>query len=161
MPTQIGSKPDSDIILHTRLRTCIQNLQVWSPLVDPNISKAMFESEFPRAVLRTEPTEVYNCHGMVFAARRTKIIENADVQTILNEDSYHEIPFMEVLEGDIIVYFAGDGDAEHSGVICRIQDLQGVRMIFVVSKWGALGEYIHKHNECPYVTQNMKFFRAA
>jgi hypothetical protein len=48
----------------------------------------------------------YNCHGLTFASRRTRIY---DVQQVLAEDAYEHIPLNEVEPGDVIVYFYGKG----------------------------------------------------
>jgi hypothetical protein len=117
-----------------------------------------FASKFPNAQKRTENTDMYNCHGMVFACRRTNIDDPNEVQKIIAEDDYIQVRKEDILPGDIIIYFSDDGDAEHSGVVISKPD----KLFFiplVLSKWGQLEEYIHYANQCPYNFVNARYFR--
>lgn len=115
-------------------------------------------SKFPNARQRVGNTDMYNCHGMVFASRRTNIDDPNEVQKIIIQDKYIQIDVREVLPGDIIIYFSDDGDAEHSGVV--ISEPESLFNIpFVISKWGQLEEYIHPANQCPYNFANAKYYR--
>jgi hypothetical protein len=119
---------------------------------------AGFVFKFPHARKRSENTDMYNCHGMVFACRRTNIDDSNEVQKIIVEDDYIQVRNENVLPGDIIIYFSIDGDAEHSGIV--ISEPNNHFLIpLVLSKWGQLEEYIHYANQCPYNFANAKYYR--
>jgi len=112
-----------------------------------------------RIRLRTKPSAIYNCHGMTFASRRCFIGEPQEVSKILNEDDYIEIKnIAHVLPGDVIIYYATDGDLQHSGTV--IQEPKTPFYIpLIISKWGSYSEVIHYSNICPYDMDNIKFYR--
>ena len=122
------------------------------------ISKFLsFNQKYPNAILRSPNSGIYNCHGLVFGARRTEINDSNEVSKILNEDDYVEIEKTEVLPGDVIIYY-NLGDAEHSGIVLEY----GFAPFFIhkiVSKWGQLEEYIHPANQCPYNFSDVKYYR--
>ena len=76
------------------------------------------EKDWPRAIKRTKPSGIYNCHGMIFASRRCSILDTQDVLNILEvDDNYQEIvDIKKTLPGDIVIYYA-DGDVQHSGMV--------------------------------------------
>jgi hypothetical protein len=50
-----------------------------------------YSTKFPNAKIRTENTDMYNCHGLVFATRRTNIYDPLEIQEIIKQDNYEEI----------------------------------------------------------------------
>ncbi len=106
---------------------------------------------------RSSPTPCYNCHGLTFASRRTRIEETGEIHKILEEDKYIVIRPKDTLPGDIIIYYADDGDAEHSGIVLSEPTRLGIPM--VVSKWGSSSEFVHWANQCPYSFRNAMFYR--
>ncbi len=144
------SRPrETAITVETRLGTDIPNHQ---PLEFSEQDRSMcrqFDHKFPDAISRTNPISVYNCHGLVFASRRTWICEGSSVMTILEDDGYEEIPETEALPGDVIVYFDEDGDPDHSGVLLDWSKGKP-RIPLVLSKWGKFREVIHWGNYGPY-----------
>lgn len=74
------------------------------------------------------PTGRYNCHGLVFASRRTNIPPAGaphlvDIDILLQRDQYEIIESPPQL-GDVIVYRnTRQQDIEHTGVVCRIDYL--------------------------------------
>jgi hypothetical protein len=117
-----------------------------------------YPTRFPKAQKRSENTDMYNCHGLVFASRRTNIDDPVEVQKIIQQDRYIQIEPRNVLPGDIIVYYSDDGDAEHSGIVISKPD-EFLHIPDVVSKWGQLEEYIHPANCCPYHFVNVIYYR--
>jgi len=105
-------------------------------------------------VFRTKVLTHYNCHGLTFASRRTRIWKSPELQHILVEDGYEELPREQVLAGDVIVYFH-DGDAEHSGIVVGITGTD----FRVVSKWGFGEEVEHWEYQCPYDPTGVKYYR--
>ena len=120
------------------------NLSPWD-LRQINLYKQKYFAEF-----RSSPTSIYNCHGMVFASRRTGIDNIQEIHKILNDDEYSEILPTEVLPGDIILYFSETGDMEHSGIVISKPE-PPLYIPDVFSKWGNAGEVIHPANRCPYL----------
>lgn len=99
----------------------------------------------PNAMIRSLRS-VYNCMGMVFAARRTSI-DPEHLGMILEDDEYRQVASESELEiGDLVVYRGDDNQVSHVGIISRIDpDLRtGSRRLSVVSQWGRDGEYIHE-----------------
>jgi hypothetical protein len=117
-----------------------------------------FPRKFPNVVMRSENTDQYNCHGLVFASRRTNIDDSNEVKKILDKDDYMEIEPCNVLPGDIIIYYAEDGDAEHSGIVIS-KPVPEFYIPKIISKWGQLEEYIHMANDCSYNFSNAKYYR--
>lgn len=114
--------------------------------------------DYPNARSRTTPSPKYNCHGMTFASRRTKILTTTQIQMILDDDNYQEVDLREALPGDIAVYYSEDGDANHSGIVVEYD--QGLLVPIIFSKWGNAGEYIHGLRDCPSIYGPIvKFYR--
>ena len=111
------------------------------------------------ATPRTGPCGYYNCHGLTFASRRTRITESDDIMRILMEDNYKEIKKQDVKPGDIAIYF-NEGDPRHSGIVVSVPIDNNYAQICVVSKWGNGHEYFHALNDCPYVPcDSINFYR--
>lgn len=90
-------------------------------------------------------TAVYDCMGMVFAARRTTV--GTDVlQMILEDDEYQRLSDSDnVVTGDVVVYRDSQGIATHVGLVAHAGPIRpdGTRDIVILSQWGADGEYFH------------------
>src|SRR5437667_3629322 len=86
----------------------IHNVQNWVQFQPHQVAgyEARWRAQHPHIVERTAGcTDVYNCHGLAFAARRTKIYRTADVRQIFREDGYERIASInDVLPGDIVIY---------------------------------------------------------
>jgi hypothetical protein len=114
--------------------------------------------EFSQAKPRTNPSPLYNCHGMTFACRRTSIVKSSSLQDILDDDKYDEIPSREVLPGDIVIYYSQQGDPNHSGIV--VENNPPLYVPIICSKWGNAGEFIHSLSHCPKLYgPHHKFFR--
>jgi hypothetical protein len=92
--------------------------------------------------LRREATSAYNCHGLSFANRRTRI-PDAEALTVIFQDEYMRIERERVLPGDIAVYRDGT-DISHTGVVIEAPSQNALRVAKIVSKWGHGPEYIHQ-----------------
>jgi hypothetical protein len=84
------------------------------------------------------PSADCNCHGWVFLAGQYWMPAR-DVNLILQDNGYQRVKSPAV--GDLVVYWAEDGDIAHSGVV-RALDADGAAL--VESKWGDLGRYLHR-----------------
>ena len=117
--------------------------------------------QHPRAIPRNDPSGFYNCHGLVFASRRSIIYDHNEIHKILEEDCYREVHTHEVLPGDIVLYLSDKGDPEHSGIVISKPSEHNLRIPCVLSKWGPWKEVIHLANDSPYDFTHHKYYRVA
>lgn len=110
-----------------------------------------------RVTARGPATPYYNCHGLVFAARRTAIHEIPTVKLILKDDGYQEVPKSQVLSGDVVIYFDDEGEPIHSGVVLDPPTRESYWIAIIYSKWGDAGEYIHRTNQGPYCPDGVRY----
>lgn len=108
--------------------------------------------------IRNESSEVYNCHGLTFACRRTNIFEPNEIHKILKDDEYQELTLNTVQPGDTVLYFGEKGDIEHSAIVIECPN-KGFNIPIVISKWGSAFEVIHSVYNCPYDKSNIKYYR--
>lgn len=146
------------IRLETSRRTGIDNHQD-SELSAYHVNWARdLAARYPRAQPRTEQSPCYNCHGLTFASRRTRIEKSSGIQRILMDDDYHEILMKDVLPGDIVIYYSETGDPNHSGVVVEFRPPLLVPII--CSKWSNAGEFIHGLRDCPTIYgPEIRFYR--
>ena len=100
------------------------------------------------------PTGRYNCHGLVFASRRTNIPpinmpDAVDVDDLLGRDQYELVDSVPQV-GDVAIYRGSNRDIVHSGFVSQIQTVGKTPVIFVWSMWGGVGEFEHQWNAHPY-----------
>lgn len=149
----VGRPYETEIDIDTANGNRIDHYQGWNTFAATEYAKLRkhYKGRFPGIVERNAScTNVYNCHGMVFAARRAFLHNAATVRQILKEDSYIAVASNAVLPGDIVLYVS-NGDVQHSGIIIDAQPLQEITIgPKLVSKWGHWGEVIHHLKECPY-----------
>jgi hypothetical protein len=147
------------IRLDTSKRRQIRNFQ-GSEISDmTRLANLRVQKLHPQATLRRGESDVYNCHGLTFASRRTRIEDTSEVLKILSDDNWVEILEMkDVQPGDIVVYFSDIGEANHSGII--VAKPEDSPFPLVCSKWNAGGEYIHGLSYCPDVYgPSVKYYR--
>jgi hypothetical protein len=147
------------IRMDTALGTAIENDQapyITYPLASARLEASIVFPKFLRA--RTNPR--YNCHGLTFGSRRTAILSDAEITTILQEDGYSPVvDRKDVLPGDVVVYFAADGTIEHSAVVAS-RPLAPFYVPEVFSKWGPGGpELLHAATDCPYAVGDLRYYR--
>ena len=99
------------------------------------------------------PTGRFNCHGLVFASRRTWIPpsnmpDSVNIDDLLQEDLYERVNSQPQV-GDVAVY-RGSREIEHTGYVVNVEILGGLETVWVWSKWGALEECVHPANTPPY-----------
>jgi hypothetical protein len=117
--------------------------------------------ETQRGIKRlTGPSETYNCHGLVFASRRTNIPPvgtDVPVRQILAEDSYQQVLTPQV--GDVAVYVS-EREVDHTGLVIQVDPNPAlISGIWIWSMWGGLGEFVHPVNFSPYSAQNIEHWR--
>ena len=122
------------------------------------------------AIPRTQNSIFYNCHGLTFACRRTKITQSRCLELILKDDRYREISdSMEVKPGDTVLYYSDDGDPNHSGVVLEAihsivlnPNEPTTHKFVILSKWGNAPEFIHDLKDVPpEYGPHVKFFRCS
>jgi hypothetical protein len=110
---------------------------------------------------RTGPCGYYNCHGLTFASRRTRVYNNDDLRRIIREDNYEPIKLEELFSGDLILYVDEKGDIQHSGLIIQVNTVDALVIPMVLSKWGNGSEVYHAYKNCPYwnSTVRIEYYR--
>jgi hypothetical protein len=109
------------------------------------------------------PSGQYNCHGLVFAVRRTNIPAVAaefDVDELLAHDGYRPLANGLPAIGDVAVYRDDRGDIEHTGIVCGVDRVGIQPVVHVWSMWGGLGEFRHRADQTPY-SQRIEYWRLA
>ena len=101
------------------------------------------------------PTGRYNCHGLVFAARRANIPaagEDVDIAQLLRADGYERVIGLP-RPGDVAAYVDPRGDIEHTGFVSAVdKQFESAPIVHVWSAWGVLGELRHRVDQTPYST---------
>ena len=161
-----------------RRRLALQAYDGWDipNSIDPDptpglVALAKESHRFAVAAAKAElgpPTGRYNCHGLVFASRRTNIppinMPNAvDIDELLRRDQYERVePPPRV--GDVVVY-RGPQEIEHTGLVSWVDTVSSsgtlLRMpvVFVWSMWGGLGEFEHRTHASPYNDCDIEYWR--
>lgn len=160
MPSQFILQPQFiELALETAEKNKIPNAQSKELSTQDLLQVTDIEKKWGDKIIpRSGPTPIYNCHGLVFASRRTGIFDNSSIRQILEDDRYHEIQKEDTLPGDIVIYF-NKGDIEHSGIIITVPSENLLKIPLVYSKWGKYSEVIHLQNQCPYNLSEIKYYR--
>lgn len=96
--------------------------------------------------------------GLVFASRRTQILDLARIWSILEEDGYAEIPNEDgVTIGDVAVYARGSV-CEHVGLVIA-PPAPPLGLPRVLSKFGWAIEAVHFAHDGPYQDCSRRYFR--
>jgi hypothetical protein len=101
----------------------------------------------------------YNCHGHVFAARRTSIYEDIEVTKILMDDRYRKLGDDERLKPDDILIYVWKEKIIHAARVMEVGKLSNnpdSRTIVkrALSKWNdSWGEDFHGVSEVPFALQ--------
>ena len=153
-----------EIVLQTRRGndSNVRNSQINEPLSSKDLHDSeIFKRSHNFATFRTGPCGYYNCHGLTFASRRTRIFEAADISKILYDDNYVLVDEKDVLPGDIIMYYR-NGDPQHSGIVIYIpMQQEPIEYLKILSKWGSSHEVVHLLKDCPYYSScdSILFYR--
>jgi hypothetical protein len=105
-------------------------------------------------VIRTNAAnDACNCHGWVFTAGQAWIA-GTEVPKILEENGYRTVSVPQA--GDLAIYRSFDGKVSHTAVVRYTSPNSPV---LVEGKWGCLGVYIHRPDQCPYGNE-FTYYRA-
>lgn len=148
-----GSPDDRlSIPLSTRMGTPILNERRGELVPEAKAASVReWKEKFPNNDLKSIES-IYNCMGMLFACRRTAV-DIDDLEVILREDGYRLInPPPDAEVGDVVVY-KDRNQATHVGMLYRVELLPtlGEYRVEVLSKWGFVGEYVHRLQDVPAV----------
>lgn len=146
------------LALETKARYPIPNEVSARPSPKHHAQYARLVSQHKQWVPRKSPSGEYNCFGMVWAARRTGIYEEAALARIIKDDGYRVIPPQDAVFGDLVKYALEDGSTTHVGVYSH--DLpplaaSGRPFKIILSKLNdSLGEVFHQLQDAwfPYHT---------
>ncbi|MCY3978454.1 MAG: hypothetical protein OXG23_10180 [Chloroflexi bacterium] len=90
----------------------------------------------------------YNCVGMVLGNRRAWIdMDSEKIQNSLTKDGYKRISQKLLTEGDVVLYELAN-EFTHIGMVLFV-DSQNDSNIWILSKWGFAGEFIHHLHDVP------------
>jgi hypothetical protein len=133
--------------LQTRAKRHINNaMQPEKALSQMREAIRLIKDSYPQ-VQPVAASAIYNCYGMVFAARRTAIVDEEDVDAILRDDGYRDLPWdpSRWLVGDVVLYRDEQRVLKHVGMIAKLTPNPRCATIDVdvLSTWGQMGEYIH------------------
>jgi hypothetical protein len=142
-----AARPGEFLALDTRQRRHIENrLSPQIPLKGMLDVAANNERLYSGTRL-VSPSSLYNCFGLVFAARRTWIFDAEAAWRSIKDDGYATVPFSPVHWeiGDIVLYCTETDNLTHVAIIVEVVPTEGdpKRSARVVSAWGNQGEYIH------------------
>ena len=155
--------PQNQIIpLIARDGSVLPVLKKAAPPIPQNIiadANKQFRREHKVRVRNARFTEEYNCRGLTFAA---KLGWFDQVRTMLACHHYNKVGVLsnfdidefdlviDVVRGDIVVYFDGSGtNVTHTGVVWSKKKTNGKLYLTVMSKWGSTSEYFHRHDRVP------------
>ncbi len=151
-----GSLPTDSIALQTRQKRDIPNVQAFDLSILNRKQAKDIKDKYsgPGVIFVNGPSPLYNCHGLVFASRRTCITDLNQIPRILKDDGFVEVRSKPLFPGDIILYYE-EGEVSHSGIVVRIVN----ESPFVWSKWGKGHEVVHMYSQCPYRSESVRYFR--
>jgi hypothetical protein len=139
------------IALQTSKKRDIENYQIRELSTYEINLLDIYPKKYPSLKFKGLATPIYNCHGFVFASRRTNISDSQAIRNILSDDEYISVSVAEVMVGDIVLYVDPQkGDIEHTAMIVQVEGdgVHSIRSIRVLSKWGKYKEVVHFINEC-------------
>lgn len=107
-----------------------------------------------------EPTIYYNCHSYAWYwdnSNNTYWMNEPDMYYSSIDQSYVEV--QNPRKGDIICYYFSNNTSImynlHSGIVVDVvaNSSGSLDSVLVESKWGMLGRYTHRGDQCPYVPE--------
>ena len=91
-----------------------------------------------------EPSSACNCHGWIYAGGQYAI-RGRDIDTLLEDNDYQVVG--EPQPNDLVIYRTSDHQVAHTALVRLVREDGAV---FVESKWGPLGAYLHPVKDQPY-----------
>jgi hypothetical protein len=163
MPGQAARVPEKSIGLETSKGRPVANRQVLETVISGSERwGASSTKSLSGHILRRGPSNIYNCHGLTFASRRTGIESDEAIKMILEDDDFRRIDAKASLPGDIVLYRDSSGDVQHSGILLQSGEDDSFNPK-VLSKLGKWEEVIHHLKDCEYYEPDrtqIEFYRA-
>jgi hypothetical protein len=106
------------------------------------------------AIRLAAPSLDTNCHGWVFSGGRAWV-RGDEVDLILNDNGY--TPATLPRPGDVAVFRRDDGAPEHTALVHSVGPDGSV---FLESKWGPLGRFLHTREHNPYSHLNCIYYHS-
>ncbi|HVA46889.1 MAG TPA: hypothetical protein VNH11_11030 [Pirellulales bacterium] len=157
-------RTERTIAVETKAGRSIANLVELMPDAKGIADYARFAAQHGGGwISRTPATGVYNCAGMVWASRRTSVLDPRLWQQIIDDDGYEWLPkSVFPMPGDVAAYVDLDADELlHVGrVAYHVEGLsaEGRRVPMIISKWNsAAGESIHREYDVPFAKWGFNF----
>ena len=137
-----------NLLLRTRQGNDIPNETSFMDLGDISREDKDFRKSLPNGSSPVNfGTQVYNCHGLVFAARRSWVFDKGTINIILGDDEYATINEKDAWIGDIVLYWSGE-ICEHSGLVIENAKNTVLGIPRILSKFGHLSEVVHYAHIC-------------
>jgi hypothetical protein len=115
-----------------------------APTTNQSESDLLTRQPFNAQVIRLfPPSPETNCHGWVFTGGR-HAIPSQHIEDLLTDNQYTSVESPQA--GDVVIYRSGD-TITHTGLVKWVDERGDV---FVESKWGPLGVYLHPVLAQPY-----------
>jgi hypothetical protein len=102
-----------------------------------------------------EASDAYNCHGWVFTGGHFWL-RGSFVEQILRDNHYQAI--IAPVPGDLAVFRDENGAVTHTGLVHHIRKNS---VVFLESKWGKLGRYIHASTDHIYGDNACTYYRSS
>lgn len=171
MPTLLVAQPHDSPPLPSLALAAANGTDIPNGIDSPPSSEAIAHQKRARSFRALDPsryTELapasgrYNCFGLVFAARRTSLFlpnlrTTFSPTELLSMDGFRMM--LQPAPGDVAAYRSKSGDIEHVGFVTHLQPFESTKVVYVWSKWGALGEYLHQSHVTPFPDCNVEFWR--
>jgi len=124
---------ERSIVVQTRRGRSVANVIEAEPGPREKNIYATIQKRFGHVwINRKPPCGVYNCYGMVFASRRTSILDDGQIADILRDDGYRTIPEHDARVADLVLYKDRKIGLLH---VARVTHRHDLKALHALSKW--------------------------
>lgn len=165
---RLSGSEERGIVLETRRRSRVANSQAAEPDEHAIGVFGHLLTTHPNWKLRKQACGIYNCFGHVWAARRTAIYDQPDVETILQDDGYRKLIRPETpMLGDVALYYdTRSRNLLHAGLVCELQSVLsltqekiGIPAPWIQSKLNDVsGEVLHHYRDVHYEDFQLEYW---
>lgn len=147
-PIYLRSGDPLELPEHTEYVSLREYLRGHSVLAFTERALQLLGAKKDRVRVRSISEFPYNCVGMVLGNRRAWIdMDSERIQSSLTNDGYKMISQNLLTEGDVVLYELAN-ELTHIGMVLCV-DSQNDSNIWILSKWGFAGEFIHHLHDVP------------
>ena len=128
---------------------------------EKKIMNEAVKKDYPKAKRLGSATINYNCHSYAWYKQSTanKYWFDSLPTEYISDGSYTLISG-EPKINDKVYYDSEDAVRTHSGVVAKFVKRKGNKTIYIKSKWGKYGLYLHEINDTPY-SGEIKYYKKA